>query len=151
MPLRPLAHLPLICWESRHLAENRGDKAKTSFDCTDAPINEPSPFDRKWYSHKFKGPGLQYEIGVFIANGHIVCVNGAYSCGLWSDIAIARDCLLLELLPDERVLADGGYTGEERIWAKGNSGYQNVTSIMEGTARARHETVKTACLKFLVS
>ena len=44
-------------------------------------------------------------------------------------------------MPDERVLADGGYTGEERIWAKGNSGYQNVTSIMEGTARARHETV----------
>ena len=28
-------------------------------------IQEPQPFNLKWYCHKFKGPTLQYEIGVY--------------------------------------------------------------------------------------
>lgn len=30
---------------------------------------EPSPFDPKWFSHKFVGPGLRYEVGVFYQVG----------------------------------------------------------------------------------
>ena len=28
----------------------------------DFHIQEPGPFDPKWLSHKFEGPGMQYEV-----------------------------------------------------------------------------------------
>ena len=37
-----------------------------SNDGTDFSIYEPSPFQQIWYSHKFKGPGIRYEVGVTI-------------------------------------------------------------------------------------
>ena len=33
-------------------------------DGTDFSIQEPSPFDPMWYSHKFKGLGVQYKVGI---------------------------------------------------------------------------------------
>ena len=41
-----------------------GWSAKITIDGTDCEINEPSPFDRKWFSHKLRGAGLRYEIGI---------------------------------------------------------------------------------------
>jgi len=41
-----------------------------SVDGTDCQIQEPLLFNAKWYSHKFKGPGLRYEVGVCISTGH---------------------------------------------------------------------------------
>jgi hypothetical protein len=38
-------------------------------DGTDYPIKELCPFSKKWFSHKFKGPGLQYDSEV------AVCIN----------------------------------------------------------------------------
>ena len=37
-----------------------------SVDGTDFLINEPKPFDNCWFSHKFRGPGLRYEVEVSI-------------------------------------------------------------------------------------
>jgi hypothetical protein len=50
-------------------------------DGTDFRIQEPSPFDRKWFSHKFHGPGLRYEVALSIKTGNIVWVNGGVPCG----------------------------------------------------------------------
>ena len=47
------------------------NKFYISVDGTDCRIYEPEPFDTKWYSHKFNGPGLRYEIGVCIVSGNI--------------------------------------------------------------------------------
>jgi len=47
----------------------------------DFRISEPKPFNSKWYSHKFKGPGVRYNAGVFIQMGWIVWVNGPFLCG----------------------------------------------------------------------
>ena len=33
-----------------------------SVDGTDCPIEEPRPFDKAWFSQKFKGPGVKYEV-----------------------------------------------------------------------------------------
>jgi len=52
-----------------------------SLDGTDFPIQEPTLFDRKWFSHKFKGSGLLYEIGLSIANGDIAWAYGGLPCG----------------------------------------------------------------------
>ena len=52
--------------------------AYASVDGTDCRIREPSPFNPKWYSHKFHGPGLRYEIGICIRTGHLVWVHGLF-------------------------------------------------------------------------
>ena len=49
----------------------------------------------------------------------------------------------------EKVIADGGYKGEEAIWAKGHSDNRS-TSRMEGVVRARHETVNSRLKNFSV-
>ena len=50
-------------------------------DGTDVMIWEPTPFSKMWYSHKFHGAELRYEIGMCIQTGDIVWVNGPFKCG----------------------------------------------------------------------
>ena len=66
-----------------------GAVCKVTLDGTDCPINEPVPFNPKYYSHKFKGPGLKYELGICIQTGWICWWNGPFPCGN-PDLAIAR-------------------------------------------------------------
>ena len=42
----------------------RGTNTFISLDGTDFRIPEPTVFDPKWFSHKFNGPGLRYEIAL---------------------------------------------------------------------------------------
>jgi len=52
---------------------NLGNWSLVTVDGTDdCPIQEPHPFSTQWYSHKFKGPGLHYELAVCILTGYIV-------------------------------------------------------------------------------
>ena len=110
-------------------------------------IFEQSPFDAKWFSHKFKGPGLRYEIAICIVTGHIVWVYGAFPCGSHPDLKIFRSGLADILGPTEKVIADGGYKGETSIWAKG---HDPVSSRLEGVIRGRHETVNSRLKNFSV-
>ena len=59
-----------------------------SVDGTDCMIQKPSPFSSKWWSHKFNGHGVRYEVGLGIQNGDIVWVNGTFTCGECPDIKI---------------------------------------------------------------
>ncbi len=59
-----------------------------SVDGTDFRIREPTPFSPKWFSYKFKGAGLRYEVGLLLETGDIVWVNGPFSCGKWIDLEI---------------------------------------------------------------
>jgi hypothetical protein len=52
------------------------NKCKISLDGTDCPIQEPQPFNKKYFSHKFHGPGLKYKIGVCITTGWVCWYNG---------------------------------------------------------------------------
>ena len=78
-------------------------------DGTDCRIQEPIPFDSKWFSHKFKAAALRYEVGVCIQTSEIVWVNGPYPCGHWPDLRIARNDLIYMVEDGEKILADGGY------------------------------------------
>ena len=80
-----------------------------SLDGTDCRIQEPSPFSPKWYSHKFHGPGLRYEVGLNSRNGDIVWVNGGVPCGEYSDLALARASYIDMVGPMELTIADKGY------------------------------------------
>lgn len=71
------------------------------------------PFWKGWYSHKFKGPGLRYEVAVSILSDDIVWTNGPFPAGKFADITIFRRGLkqMLEAA-GERCEADAGYKGE---------------------------------------
>jgi hypothetical protein len=94
---------------------DRGRRCKMTVDGTDVQIWEPRPFSKTWYSHKFKGAGLRYEIAVCIQTGDIVWVNGPFKCGKWADLSIFRNNLKNLLLPREQVEADKGYRGDPSI------------------------------------
>jgi hypothetical protein len=79
-------------------------------DGTDFWIEEPIPFDRKWFSHKINGPAVRYEVGVCIKTGWIVWINGPFPAGRWPDINIARLGLIHCLDAGEYYAADGGYS-----------------------------------------
>ena len=58
-------------------------QCKITVDATDFRIQELIPFNPKWYSHKFKGLGLRYEVlyvskqgGLFGLMGHFQPGNG---------------------------------------------------------------------------
>jgi hypothetical protein len=127
-----------------------GDDGRTCLtyvDGTDCPIEEPPktdnsplPFDKKWYSHKFKGAGFRYEIASCIKTGDIVFVNGPFPCGKWPDLKIFRRDLKNVLLPNEKIEADRGYRGDEKVRTP-----DDWVTLSDRRAKycagARHETI----------
>jgi hypothetical protein len=137
-----------IQWKNRFNSDN-GSICLVTIDGTDCPIYEPAPFDRCWYSHKFKGPAVRYELGVCIQTGWIVWKNGPYPAGTWSDLKIARDKVLSKLLLNEKILADGGYR-DHGAFCETPTGLNNPDQVMKQKARARHETCNRRMKQFTV-
>jgi hypothetical protein len=127
-----------IRWENRFRGD-RNKACKVTVDGTDFRINEPSPFNRKWFSHKFNGPGVRYEIAVCIQTGDIVWIYGPFACGRWPDMKIFKSKLINKLLPGEKVEADMGYNGDKV--RKPNDYFSHNEKKAKKRARARHETV----------
>ena len=98
---------------------------------------------KKWYSHKFKGPGVRYEIGVAIKSGDIVWIAGPYPCGKYNDLMIFEEGLMHELDENERVECDDGYKSLDPFYTKTRTGFsrKEEKAGMQNTVRARHETV----------
>ena len=106
-------------------------------------INEPRPFEAKWYSHKFNGPGIRYEVGISIYRGWISWVSGPYPCGSWSDVSIFRRNLKKLLRVEEIAIADGGYRDYKCV-----KNYHRFGNEKSATFRARHETANGRLKKF---
>ena len=104
---------------------SNGSLCLVTVDGTDFPIQEPKPFSPIWYSHKFKGAGLRYEVAVSIQTGWIVWLNGPYPAGQFNDHQIADDNLHLSLDPGER------YLGDRIYYAKSNAHHHAVTNHMQ--------------------
>jgi DDE superfamily endonuclease len=123
---------------------DNGSQCKVTVDGTDFRIMEPSPFDPKWKSEKFNGPGVKYEVALCIQTGWIVHINGPYPCGQWHDLTVARDDLCYKLadseFEDEMAVADGGYNDGYNFFET-PTGHHNEDQTMKALARARHETV----------
>ena len=135
-----------IKWEYRNHNRNQSI-CRVTIDGSDFRICEPAPFDRRWYSHKFHGPGLRYEIGVCIRTGWIVWICGPFAPGDWPDLNIARHRLAHKLDRGEKYLADGGYRNSDGN-AETPTGHKNRDQRMKATARARHETINGLMKKF---
>jgi hypothetical protein len=114
-----------------------GNVALVSIDGTDFEIYQWQPFWTGWYSHKFKGPGLRYEVGLCILTGDIVWIHGPFPCGRWPDLKIFRSALKNALPPGEKVVANLGYRGKPaHIITPSGDGTEQ-----EGLVYGRHETV----------
>lgn len=125
-------------WEDRYDGDN-GSQCLVSVDGTDFAIREPTPFNRRWYSHKMNGPGVRYEVGICIQTGVPVWTNGPFPCGGWSDIKIARHALVDALDPGEYYVADGGYRDGNQ-YSVTPTGRHNFDDRQKAAVRARHET-----------
>jgi hypothetical protein len=117
-------------------------------DGTDFAINEPTPFSSRWFSHKFRGPGLRYEVAVSINGGDIVHTNGPFPCGEWPDITIFRSGLMDKLAPGEMVEADRGYRGQPDKVRIPVDYRDDAERKRKSRARARHKTVNKRFKQF---
>ena len=111
-----------------------------TIDGVDCPIREPVPFSKIWYSKKFNGAGLRYEVGVCIQTGDICWINGPFKPGRWNDLSIFRRDLRQRLIPGERVETDAGYQGEPACRNKHE--IMNPADLRaKDNARAREENI----------
>lgn len=126
-------------WENR-FKNSETTNMHVSLDGTDFKIYEPSPFNTKWFSHKFKGPGIRYEIGVSIGGGDIVWASGGLPCGEWPDLKIAKDHYIHYVASNEMTLADKGYRCHQYFKQPATSSKKRIL--------ARHETLNGRLKQF---
>ena len=136
-----------ISLDSRYVAAN-GSECLLSVDCVDFSIQEPFPFDPIWYSHKFNGPGVRYELGVVIQTGYICWKSGPFPCGEFNDLEIFQLDLKEYLHPLECVEADEGYRGDDNTRTPHDFEGRSEYKIMKGQVRARHETINRRFKEF---
>ena len=127
--------LLLIYWSDRS-EDNSIGGCCCSVHGTDCPINEPSPYSRAWNSRLINSAGLRYEIAVSVEKAKTVSVNGPWPTGTYNDLKIFRNGIRKNLLPDELVIEDRGYSDSRCIQPPGNYHPRNriYTKI-----RSRHE------------
>ena len=139
-----------ILWENRFQDDTK-NRCLITVDGTDFRIQEPYPwekeFNRFFYSHKFKGPGLRYEVGICIKTGYLVWFHGPFPCGKFADLTIYNLKLKHSLLRGERVIADQGYKGEPTVCTKLDAKNESHRKSM-ALCRARHETINRRFKQF---
>jgi hypothetical protein len=103
-----------------------------------------------WFSHKFNGPGLRYELAVCIQTGQIVSVSGPFPPGQFTDLTIFQLGIMEELEEGEMVEADAGYEGPYPIRTP-NDFYGNLEwKRSKGVVRARHECINALIKHFQI-
>ena len=120
---------------SSRYEEDKGCDCLLSVDCVDFEIEEPYPYDRhwsrRWYSYKYKGPGLRYEVALCILTGSICWINGPFPCGMLNDWQIFKKGLMKFLDENERVKCDDGYSAGDPAYCKTPSGIHHPEERQE--------------------
>ena len=113
-----------------------------SVDGTHCPIQEPQPYDKKWFSSKLNGPGVNYEIGLKIYKSELLWVNGPFPCGELNDIKTFRLKGLKDKIPiGKRVIADKGYRGEPDLISTENKDFdERELAEFKERVTSRHES-----------
>lgn len=101
-----------------------------------------------WYSKKFNGAGLSYEVGVAIWHNQIVWINGPFPCGQNDGMIFGRK--LKKKMNDSgiRGIADRGYTGHTNELAIRNAFDGKDVRDFKKRAAARQETVNARLKAF---
>lgn len=119
-----------------------------SVDGTDCPILEPRPFSRSWFSHKFKGAAIKYEIALDL-EGNIVWVSPPYR-GSINDKVIFRQGLQ-DMIPHKYLaIVDKGYNMTDKL-APINAFDDREVILFKKRILARHETVNKRIKDFAIT
>lgn len=119
-----------------------------SIDGTHCPIEEQREpdFDSNWYSHKFHGPAVAYELGVNLIESKIEWVSKMFPAGN-SDLVIFREGFKSKIPDGMMLVGDQGYLGEDCISVRNRYDTREVKKF-KARAKARHETVNKMFKKF---
>lgn len=129
----------VIDFANRFQGWNGRNQCLTVLDGTDVKCTEPVPRGSIWWSHKYNGAGLRYEVAMCIATGDIVWFNGPFPPCNMSDREIFDLHLDQHLIEGEGVEADSGYTGRVNIFTPGVGKTRNARK-QKSQARARLES-----------
>ena len=97
--------------------------------------------DSEYYSHKFNKAGINYELGIAIATGKLVWMNGPYKAGN-NDLKIFTRCGLKEKLLElmKKAIGDRGYAGHHEVISIPNRKDSRKVKLFKSRALKRHET-----------
>jgi hypothetical protein len=116
-----------------------------SVDGTHCPIHEPrTDPSSKWYSHKFNGPGVSYELALAIHSNRLVWINGPFPASI-HDITIFRSAEdpsagLISMIPEgKRAIGDSGYSGEPMKVAVTRPDDSAKSKKFKARVKSRHE------------
>jgi DDE superfamily endonuclease len=130
------------CFDPDHPVGPNDAKLFATIDGTHCQIYEPrKDAGTKWFSYKFKGPGLAYELVVSVHTQKLIWIGGPYEAAT-NDIQMARKPGgILEMIPEGlKRIGDKGYRGEPEKISTNNPHDSTNVKIYKGRARARHET-----------
>ena len=153
--LYPLSHLlPQILWDNRK-RNDIGNTCLASIDGADFRIKgtklDSGDSDPRFFSYKFKAPGLRYMVALSIRTSDIVYLAGPYLPGVYNDLMIFRDCGIKdEMEQREKVEADDGYKAECPAYTL-VPGWHNTRTDqkkMKARVRMRHEHVNKRMKNF---
>lgn len=125
-----------IMWKNRRCGSTEGQQCSVSLGGIDFRINEPRKHNEQWFSGKLRGPGMRYEIGLNINNGHIVWAFGGYPCKEFSDLQLAREAFVPALDANEQAMADKSYRKDPSFITPTDENKKEHKEIM-----SRHEAV----------
>ena len=156
----PWLIVDFVCTQVRWSNRYRGDRGKTcltTVDGTDYRVFERTKrpgveygrgrdgrrltVNPKWFSQKFNGPAVRYEIAVCIQTGDIVWTNGPFPAGRWPDEKIFKHKLIHKLDDDEMVEVDNTYSGLRAYCRLPGDYVSDGDRTAKTNARARHETI----------
>lgn len=101
-----------VKWDYRFIGAEPGQTNFCVNDGSDFRICEPRKrWWAGWWSFKFNGPAVRYEITSAKATGLIVATNGPFPPAEFTDPVIFSSYLAAMLLPGETVDADKAYRG----------------------------------------
>jgi hypothetical protein len=96
--------------------------------------------DSKYFSHKYGKAGVNYELGISLADGHLVWMKGPFKAGL-NDIKIFTTKGLKAKLraTGKMAIGDGGYSGHPYQVSTPNSYESQQCKKFKSRALKRHE------------
>jgi len=123
-------------------------------------INEPrTDAGTKWYSHKFNGPGVCYEIAISIRRDNVLWISGPH-CASVHDITIFRggkktrpknqNALFFKIPDGKRVIGDTGYQGEPDKVSVTKDGDSKDVKKFFARAKSRQETFNSRLKAFQI-
>ena len=135
----------LIKLKNRHVNAPKNNKGFTkrpllTGDCADFHIDEPSPWNSKWYSEKFNGPGVKYLVAIAIYSNNICFADGPRYAGSGDESTFYKQTILTEIPEDEPIEVDSGPGGDMRLMGP-ECGSSRKKRKDKSIIRGRQETI----------